>query len=264
MRRPTRDLDFARSSRCATAAATRILEFPGAYTSYLQPLLLDTSFKAMQTAGRIAGRSRSNRVRRSDGPRAARPDLDDGERNCRDRGTAGKRAWQWRRASGGRRGRGRRDGPRLMSRNLRWRDGALFGLALGASELRFATRGPAVPAAASPRAFRCSTAPSIWRAFASAMPARRRSRSSSMRPSSRSACAQLCKAFGWPEFGGQRRRRDLEAAHARRRRHARHDAAGAGVRRRGDDQRPAAGAAFRAMAAPVFQHRARQSRPRAA
>ena len=31
------------------------LEFPGAYASYLQPLLLDTNFKAMKTAGKLAG-----------------------------------------------------------------------------------------------------------------------------------------------------------------------------------------------------------------
>src|SRR4029453_6760109 len=31
------------------------LEFPGAYESYLQPLLLDTNFKAMKTAGKLAG-----------------------------------------------------------------------------------------------------------------------------------------------------------------------------------------------------------------
>ncbi len=32
------------------------LKFPGAYESYLQPLLLDTSFKSMQMAGSIAGK----------------------------------------------------------------------------------------------------------------------------------------------------------------------------------------------------------------
>ena len=60
-------LDFANEKplRSLTLQLAGV-EFPGAYESYLQPLLLDTNFKSMQTAGKLAGeREPSRRANRA-------------------------------------------------------------------------------------------------------------------------------------------------------------------------------------------------------
>ena len=50
------DVDFANEKPLRSLTLQLAgLEFPGAYASYLQPMLLDTNFKSMQTAGTLAG-----------------------------------------------------------------------------------------------------------------------------------------------------------------------------------------------------------------
>lgn len=167
------------------------LEFPGAYESYLQPLLLDTNFKAMQTAGRIAGE-----IEIADGaPRAVDLALDgltfdDGARTFALESVAGAVHW--------------RADPQAKSEDsvLRWSGGAILGLALGASELQFngsgrqfrllqATRIPLLDGALALESLRVRNAglPSV--AFMV---------DATLEPID---VKQLCRAFGWPEFGGR-------------------------------------------------------------
>ena len=114
---------------------------------------------------------------------------------------------------------------------LRWSGGALLGLAVGASEMQFngsgrqfrllqPTRIPLLDGALALESFRIRNAglPSV--AFMV---------DAALEPID---VKRLCQAFGWPEFGGRLGGTLLQAAHARRRRNARHDAERAGVRRR--------------------------------
>jgi hypothetical protein len=167
------------------------LEFPGAYESYLQPLLLDTNFKAMKTAGRIAGE-----IEIQDGaPRSADLTLedltlDDGARTLAMESLGGAVHW--------------RSDPEAKSDDsvLRWRGGAILGLAMGASELQFnssgrqfrllqATRIPLLDGALALESFRVRNAglPSV--AFMV---------DATLEPIE---VKRLCQAFGWPEFGGR-------------------------------------------------------------
>ena len=196
------------------------LEFPGAYESYLQPLLLDTNFKSMQTAGKIAGdMTIEDGAPRSVDLTLRGPDVRRRHRQVRDGSTRG--AVHWRADT---QDETRRRRCELAQRlDLRAVDGR--------GRVAVQQQRAAVPACCSPRAFRCSTARSRWKVFACATPVCRASRSWSMRRSSRSTCKRCAKAFGWPEFGGRDRRHAFQAAHARRRHHAGHHAARAGVRR---------------------------------
>lgn len=178
------------------------LEFPGAYTSYLQPLLIDTDFKALETEGRVAGR-----VEVHDGaPRSLDLEfhdltLDDGVGALALAGLAG--SWHWRdvaieegdvRAA-------RRLLDEALPSHLSWRGGSLFGLSLGASQVKFATierqfrllepaRIPLLDGALELESFRVRNAGTPQVAFLV---------NATVRPIS---AAALCRAFGWPEFGG--------------------------------------------------------------
>jgi hypothetical protein len=190
------------------------LKFPGAYQSYLQPLLLDTSFESLQTGGSIAG----SLVVESGEPQ--RIDLNFDDVSFDDgKGTLSlaslKGQWHWANESSE-----ETDGeldPQLQSgspdaRNeradsvaqshLSWNGGAVLGLALGASELHFTTRGrqfrllqpariPLLDGAIDLDTFRVRNAglPSV--AFLV---------DATIQPIS---VQQLCRAFGWPEFGGR-------------------------------------------------------------
>jgi hypothetical protein len=167
------------------------LDFPGAYTSYLQPLLLDTNFKAMQTAGRLAGE-----IEVADGaPRsvALRIDdltFDDGARTFAMESLAGVIHWH--------------SNPEANSDDsvLRWKGGAILGLALGASELQFNGSGrqfrllqpariPLLDGALALESLRIRNAglPSV--AFMV---------DATLEPID---VKRLCQSFGWPEFGGR-------------------------------------------------------------
>jgi len=167
------------------------LEFPGAYESYLQPLLLDTNFKAMQTAGRIAGQ-----IEMAAGA-PTRVDLaldgltfDAGARTVALQSLGGAVHW--------------RADPQQKSEDsvLRWSGGSLLGLALGASELQFnssarqvrllqPTRIPLLDGALALQSLRIRNAglPSV--AFMV---------DATLEPID---VKQLCRTFGWPEFGGR-------------------------------------------------------------
>ena len=225
------------------------LQFPGAYESYLQPLLLDTNFKAMQTAGRIAGE-----IEVVDGaPRSVElvlEDLtfDDGARTFAMESLAGAVHW--------------RSDPQAKSDDsvLRWNAGAILGLAMGASELQFNGSGrqfrllqpariPLLDGALALESLRIRNAglPSVAFMVDATLRADRRQTAV---PGVRLARVRR-----------PRRRRHFQAAHARRRRDARHDAECASVRRQRHDQRSAAGAAARQVAAFLLQRRARQPGP---
>jgi hypothetical protein len=167
------------------------LEFPGAYESYLQPLLLDTNFKAMQTVGKLAGQ-----IEMVDGaPTRVDLALDDltfdaGGRTVALQSLAGAVHW--------------RADPQQQSEDsvLRWSGGALLGLALGASELQFnssarqfrllqPTRIPLLDGALALESLRIRNAglPSV--AFMV---------DATLEPVD---VKQLCRTFGWPEFGGR-------------------------------------------------------------
>ena len=194
LEQPVRDLDVELTA----------LQFPGAYESYLQPLLLDTNFKSMQTAGSIGGK-----LSMSDGePR--RVDLsfndvtvDDGAGNLNLSTLSGH--WHW---LGEERSNDSEDDDAPVSRTLqvapsqlRWQGGALLGLDLGPSELNFTTQGrqfrltqpvsiPLLDGAIDLETFRVRNAGLRSVAFLV---------DATLRPVS---VQKLCKAFGWPEFGG--------------------------------------------------------------
>ncbi|HET9446654.1 MAG TPA: hypothetical protein VFO35_10370, partial [Steroidobacteraceae bacterium] len=167
------------------------LEFPGAYESYLQPLLLDTNFKAMKTAGKLAGA-----IELEDGaPRSVDLTLDDftfddGARTFALQALTGAVHWR------------SEDQAKSENSALRWNGGSLLGLALGASELQFngsgrqfrllqPTRIPLLDGALALESFRIRNAglPSVAFMIDAAL-----------EPID---VKRLCEAFGWPEFGGR-------------------------------------------------------------
>jgi hypothetical protein len=169
------------------------LEFPGAYVSYLQPMLLDTSFKSMQTAGTLAGD-----VTIEDGePRSVDLTLrdltfDDGTGKLGIEALAGAVHW-------------RADSAATSddaSSAVSWRSGSIFGLSMGAAELQFASKGrqfrllqpsriPLLDGALALESFRVRNAglPSV--AFMV---------DATLEPID---VKRVCQAFGWPEFGGR-------------------------------------------------------------
>jgi hypothetical protein len=181
------------------------LEFPGAYESYLQPLLIDTSFKSMQTAGSIGGK-----LSIADG-QPQRIDLrfndvtvDDGAGNLNLSALGGQ--WHWLAEATSEDAEDEDSTPardvKVEASQLRWRGGALLGLQLGASELNFATLG---------RQFRLTQATRIplldgaidletFRVRNAGLPSVAFLVDATLQPVS---VQQLCKAFGWPEFGGR-------------------------------------------------------------
>jgi hypothetical protein len=182
------------------------LKFPGAYASYLQPLLLDTSFKALQTSGSIGG---VVRVERGE-PRLidlnfADLTVDDGAGGLNLTALKGQLHWLAEESSDDDEDDGGTSAAavaEVQQSHLQWHGGALFGLALGPSELRFSTRGrqfrlmqpariPVLDGSIDLEAFRVRNAGSPSVAFLV---------DATIQPIS---VQQLCKAFGWPEFGGQ-------------------------------------------------------------
>lgn len=206
------------------------LQFPGAYESYLQPLLVDTSFGALQTAGSVTaaltmqdGAPRQIDVRLSD------VTFDDGRAKFTLNELGGE--WHWRAEAEdshreralslslpGGAGEGTQSAPAEQSADaaneqstpaadipashLRWNDGALFGLDLGAAEFAFRTSGrqlrllepariPILDGAIDIESFRIRNAglPSV--AFMV---------DATIEPID---VQGLCRAFGWPEFGGR-------------------------------------------------------------
>ena len=187
-------IDFANEQPLRTLTLKLAsLEFPGAYESYLQPLLLDTNFKSMKTAGKLAGE-----LALEDG-NPSRVDLtlddltlDDGTQKFAIEALAG--AVHWRPDS--------EANSDDSSSALSWRGGAVYGMAMGAAELQFSARGrqfrllqatriPLLDGALALESFRVRNAglPSV--AFMV---------DATLEPID---VKRVCQAFGWPEFGGR-------------------------------------------------------------
>jgi hypothetical protein len=212
LEQPVQDLDVELTA----------LTFPGAYESYLQPLLIDTNFKSMQTAGGLAGTLSvaGGEPRRID-LRFNDVTFDDGAGNLNLSTLSGE--WHWLAdaasndseeddaspagAPGVQASQPKGDAPAtptpaVQSSKLEWQGGSLLGLDLGASQLNFTTQGrqfrltqpariPLLDGALELETFRVRNAglPSV--AFLV---------DATLKPVS---VQKLCKAFGWPEFGGQ-------------------------------------------------------------
>lgn len=180
------------------------LTFPGAYESYLQPLLIDTSFRSLQTAGSIGGKiSMADGQPRHIDLRFKDVTVDDGVGNLSLSGLAGQ--WHWLAEASGEDDDDDTSPARAMNvepSQLTWQGGSLLGLQLGATELNFTTLGrqfrltqpgriPLLDGSIDLETFRVRNAglPSV--AFLV---------DATLQPVS---VQQLCKAFGWPEFGGR-------------------------------------------------------------
>lgn len=181
------------------------LTFPGAYESYLQPLLIDTNFKSMQTAGSIGGKlSVADGEPRHIDLRFNDVTIDDGAGNLNLSTLSGE--WHW--LAGATSDDSEEDDAppartlQVQPSQLKWQGGVLLGLDLGASELNFTTRG---------RQFRLTQAARIplldgsidletFRVRNAGLPSVAFLVDATLQPIS---VQKLCKAFGWPEFGGQ-------------------------------------------------------------
>jgi hypothetical protein len=181
------DFDQEQPLRSANVEV-KSLEFPGAYLSYFQPLLLDTSFKSMTTGGSLAGRITI------EGGAPESIDLvfnditaDDGAGSFALARLQGD--WHWSSQGAG------------APSSLRWNNGALLGLQIGAGELQFTSNGrqfvllqptriPLLDGAIAVESLRMRNAGTPQVAFII---------DATIEPIS---VQRLCKAFGWPEFGG--------------------------------------------------------------
>lgn len=167
------------------------LQFPGAYESYLQPYLVNTSFESMTTSGSLAGEIViGDGLPRAADLRFAALSFDDGNRSLALRELQGN--WHWRNESAA-------AAPASL---LKFTGGTLLGLELGGSELQFVTsernvrllqtaRIPVFDGAIELESFRVRNLATPSVAFIV---------DATIHPIS---VAQLCRAFGWPEFGGQ-------------------------------------------------------------
>lgn len=167
------------------------LKFPGAYESYLQPLLLDSGFESLQTGGSIAGalvveNGEPGRIDMN----FDNVSMDDGKGALKLAALKGQ--WHW----------DTDEEKELPPSHLSWSGGAVLGLALGASELHFTTLGrqvrllqpariPVLDGAIDLETFRVRNAGQPSVAFLV---------DATIQPIS---VQQLCRAFGWPEFGGR-------------------------------------------------------------
>ncbi len=178
---PVRDLDVLIES----------MQFPGAYETYLQPLLIETDFKSMHMTGGVTGE-----VSVRDGaPHAFRFELNDidlegDQLSLAMHGVRGTIDWN------------ADDGQNPVPSQVAWSGGMLYGLELGPASLRFAaagtnfellapTRIPLLDGALQLDALAVQHAGServSFRVDASIQPI---------------SVSRLCQAFGWPEFGGR-------------------------------------------------------------
>lgn len=197
-------VDFAQEKPLRSLALQLAsLEFPGAYESYLQPLLLDTNFKSMQTAGKIAG------ALTIEGGAPQSIDLtldditfDDGARKFALDALHGLLHWRPEPESGG-----DDDDSSATVRNaaqsaLSWRSGAIFGLSIGAGDLHFSTSGRQFRLLQPTRIALLDGAVAFdsFRVRNAGMPSVSFMVDATLTPID---VQRLCKAFGWPEFGGQ-------------------------------------------------------------
>ncbi len=169
------------------------LQFPGSFATYLQPFLLDSSFKNLNTNGSLVG---TLQVQDST---PVRVDMqlhnlhaDDGSSNLRFEQVNGDIHWRKQLDE---------DAPPPRS-TLSWHSGSLLGLELGATQLQLdlwdtnvritePTRIPIFNGALALEGFRVRKLGTPQLAFML---------DATIEPIN---VAQLSKAFGWPEFGGE-------------------------------------------------------------
>lgn len=194
LEQPVRDLELQLTA----------LKFPGAYESYLQPLLIDTNFKSLQTTGSLGGRMSvvDGEPRRVD-LRFNDVTLDDGAGDLHLTALSGH--WHWLEELSSADDDDDAPPARTMQvepSQLKWQGGSLLGLALGATVLDFRTQGrqfrllrptriPLLDGSIDLETFRVRNAGLPGVAFLV---------DATLQPIS---VQQLCKAFGWPEFGGR-------------------------------------------------------------
>jgi hypothetical protein len=187
-------LDFANEQplRSLTLQLASV-EFPGAYESYLQPLLLDTNFKSMRTAGKLAATATiEDGAPRSLDLTLEAIALDDGARNFAVEALTGAVHWRSEAAEKG------DDTPSALS----WRGGVIFGLAMGATELHFASRGRQFRLLQPTRIALLDGALALesFRVRNAGLPSVAFMVDATLEPLD---VKRVCQAFGWPEFGGR-------------------------------------------------------------
>ncbi|HEY5807997.1 MAG TPA: hypothetical protein VIT67_08510 [Povalibacter sp.] len=182
----------------------KALQFPGAYETYFQPLLIDTNFKSLQTAGQISGQlAIENGAPHSVELKLAGVTLDDGSRHFVLRGVTGEAHWADATDSANMDDEDKARGSAAVADSvLSWESGTLLNIDLGRSELHFNTRGrqvrllqpstiPVLDGAINLESFRIRNAGLDSVAFIV---------DATIEPIS---VRQVCQAFGWPEFGGR-------------------------------------------------------------
>jgi hypothetical protein len=174
------------------------LHFPGSFDTYVQPLLINTSFKSLATAGVAQGKLgiKNSRLDTLD---LALNDLrvDDGGKTLRFDDVNGALHW-------------RDEAPddsssaaiTVPTSTLAWRSGSLLGLELGATQLQLELWGTNVRIAQPTRIpiFNGALAIDAFRVRKAGTPQIAFMLDADIEPIN---VAQLCKAFGWPEFGGE-------------------------------------------------------------
>ena len=183
------------------ALEVKSLQFPGAYDSYLQPLLLDTNFKSLTTSGRLAGSVKVARgLPQAFDFRFDAINVDDGARNLVLDNLRGE--WHW--VDDVAAPASETDAPaalQVAASHLQWTGGAMLNLDLGASAIKFSTRGrqfrlleptrvPLLDGAIELESFRVRNAGEPAVAFIV---------DATIQPI---GAQRLARAFGWPEFGG--------------------------------------------------------------
>jgi hypothetical protein len=179
------------------------VRFPGAFDSYAQPWLLDTGFRELRTGGLIAGQIQvANGAPRTVDLTIENVSMDGGAQRLALQGLDGRIRWRSEEQSGDEKEPATADASAPASSTVRWRGGSLLGLDIGAAELQMHAAGrslrllspariPVLDGALDLETFRVRSAGTPKAAFL--VDAR-------LEPIS---TARLCKAFGWPEFGGQ-------------------------------------------------------------
>jgi hypothetical protein len=177
------------------------VELPGAWNTYVAPFVLDTAFANLTTSGRLHGR-----VAIVDGAPSLLDVGIDSVAAVDEKGAlaiadlTGELYWTSPESTADVEADEETEAAPRVSR-LSWRSGLLFGLALGSSELRFTARGrglrlvepatvPVLDGAVELEALRVRNVGQENVAFLIG---------AEVQPIS---VALLCRAFGWPEFGG--------------------------------------------------------------
>lgn len=174
------------------------LQLPGFFATYLQPFLIDTGFKNLRTRGSAQGAVliKNTRPLQVD-LTLADLSTDDGNKSLVFNGVNGELHWRDEAADGS-----NNATSTAPTSRLGWQSGTLLGLELGATQLQLELWGtnarvaepariPIFNGALAVDAFRVRKAGTAQMAFML---------DAHIEPIN---VAQLCKAFGWPAFGGE-------------------------------------------------------------